>query len=83
MEAAPAKGHAEAGLGTAPALVVPTMDVPPLPDLSLIVAVLLVAPSLLHELYAALFARLGLVNRRLLTWEDPATLHGADTPRHG
>lgn len=50
--------------------------------LALLLPLLVVFGSLLHGFYAALFARLGLVNRRLLSWEDPATLHGDDTPRH-
>ena len=56
--------------GTAPALLLPTMDDELPAALSLLLPLLVVFGSLLHGFYAALFARLGLVNRRLLTWED-------------
>ena len=45
------------------------------PSLCLLIGVLAVSANLLHGFFEALFARLGLVNRRLLT--------GEDTARHG
>lgn len=44
--------------------------------LCLLIGVLVVTASLLHGFYAALFARLVLINRRLLTGEDTAPRQG-------
>ena len=45
-------------------------------SLCMLIGVLVVTASLLHGFYAALFARFGLVNRRLLTGEDTAPRQG-------
>ncbi len=60
-------------MGTTPALVLPVMDDELPAALSLLLPLLVVFGSLLHGFYAALFARLGLVNFRFLSRRGPGS----------